>query len=271
VLIDIIPRLLVGGTLAGFAAGRAARRGQLTRGGMYAAFGVGTAAAIGGIGWAVALAVFFYSSMFFSRWRARDKRHRSRNVLPDARARTAWQVLANGGPFGLAAIGWALFGWWQAGLFAFGALATATADTWATEIGMALDATPRAMLTGRRVVPGTSGGVSVYGTAAAVGAAFVVSLCAVASITTPFDVSRLDGSLLEAVFVGGIAGTFADSLLGATVQSRRWCERCEAWTERRVHTCGAPSRHRTGIRWITNDVVNLLSGLVGGLAALGAW
>lgn len=258
--------MLIGGTLAGVAAGRAARRGQLTMGGEYAAFAVGTAAVIGGVMWALSLAAFFYSSMLLSAWRAPDKRQRSRDVLPDARARDAWQVLCNGGLFAVGAVAWGLFGSWHAGLFAFGALATSAADTWATEVGMALKANPRSILTLQHVVPGTSGGVSAAGSAAAVVGAFAIALCAVASFTTPFDIPRL-----EAVFLGGLAGALVDSVLGASVQSERWCEHCRAWTERRVHTCGYRSRHRRGLAWMTNDAVNLLSSAVGGVVAVGAW
>ncbi len=265
-LIDIIPRMLVGGTLAGLAAGHAARRGQLTMGGEYAAFAVGTASAIGGIGWAGSLACFFYGSAVLGEWRAADKRRRSHSVLPDARARDAWQVLANGGLFAAAALSWGVVGSWHAGLFGFGALATATADTWATEAGMVLGTSPRSILTWRPVVPGTSGGVTAFGWGASVIGAFLMALLAVASFTTPFDVPRL-----EAVFVGGMAGALTDSVLGASVQSRRWCEPCNAWTERRVHTCGFRSRHRRGFRWVTNDVVNLIATAVGGLVAVGMW
>jgi len=266
VIVEIIPRLLVGGTLAGVAAGHAARRGRLTTGGEYAAFAVGTAAVTGGVMWATSLLVFFYTSVLLSEWRAGDKRQRSQGVLPDARSRDAWQVLANGGLFAVAAIGWGVFGSWHAGLFAFGALATAAADTWATEVGMALAATPVSLVTGRRVEPGTSGGVSAFGTAAAVGGAFVIALCAVVSFTVPFDVPRL-----EAVFVGGVAGALADSLLGATLQSKRWCDVCEAWTERRVHTCGYRSHHVKGIRWMTNDLVNFIATAIGGVTAITVW
>ena len=266
VLIDIIPRMLVGGTLAGLAAGRASRRRQLTMGGEYAAFAVGTAAVVGGVGWGASLAAFFYSSVTLGHWRAGDKRHRSREVLPDTLARDSWQVLANGGLFAVAAVGWAFTGSWQVGLFGFGALATATADTWATEVGMALKSAPRSILTWQRVVPGTSGGVSAFGSAASVIGAFAIALCAVVSFTVPFDVPRL-----EAVFVGGLVGAIADSLLGASVQSRRWCEACAAWTERRVHTCGFRSHHRSGLRWVNNDVVNLIATAAGGFTAVLAW
>ncbi len=263
---DFIPRMLIGGTLAGVAAGQAARRRQLTLGGEYAAFAVGTAAAIGGLGWLAALAVFFYSSAQLTRWRAGDKRRRSLSILPDSRARDAWQVLANGGLFAVAAVVWTFTGAWQAGLLGFGALAAATADTWATEVGMALKAAPRSILGWQPVPTGTSGGVSASGMAAAVVGAFTMALCAVASFTVPFDIPRL-----EAVFVGGVAGALTDSVLGAAVQSRRWCETCREWTERRVHTCGYRTHHRHGLRWMTNDVVNLLATCVGGVVAVAAW
>lgn len=265
-IIDFVTRTLVGGTLVGVAAAYTYRRNDLTMGGAYAAFAVGTAAVMGGIGWALALAAFFYSAVLFGGWHAGVKRQRSFNVLPDSRARDAWQVLANGVLFAAAAVSWGIGGSWEAGLFGFGALATATADTWATELGMALDAAPRSILTGERVDPGTSGGVSAFGLAAAVAGAFLIALLAVASLTVPFDIPRL-----EAVFVGGLAGAVVDSLLGASVQSRRWCETCGAWTERRVHTCGFRSRHRAGFRWMTNDVVNLLATAVGGTIAVIAW
>lgn len=258
--------MLIGGTLAGVAAGRASRQGQLTMGGEYAAFAVGTAAAVSGTGFALSLLAFFYSSVALSRWRYEDKRTRSRNIIPESRARDMWQVLANGGAFAVAGMGWGLFGSWQAGLFAFGALATATADTWATEVGMALKAAPRSLLSLQRVEPGTSGAISVQGTSAAVIGAFAIALCAVASFTVPFDVPRL-----EAVFLGGCVGALADSLLGATLQSKRWCDECSQWTERRVHTCGYRSHHRKGFRWMNNDVVNLLATAIGGVTAVYAW
>lgn len=263
---DILPRTLIGAVLVGLVSVRAYRRGQLTYGGQYSAFALGTAAMAGGIGWAVALAAFFYSSMLIGGWRAGEKRERSRDVLPDERARDAWQVLANGGLFAVAAVIWGARGSWDAGLFGFGALATATADTWATELGMALNAAPRSILTGQHVAPGTSGGVSAFGIGAVVAGSFLIALLAVASFTTPFDIPRL-----EAVFVGGIAGAVTDSLLGASVQSRRWCQQCARWTERRVHTCGFRSRHAAGLRWMTNDAVNLLATAVGGLVAVYAW
>ena len=69
-ILDLLPRTLIGATLVGIAARRAQRRGQLTHGGAYAAFALGTASVVGGIMWAVALAALFYSSMLVGDWRA---------------------------------------------------------------------------------------------------------------------------------------------------------------------------------------------------------
>lgn len=261
-LIDLIPRALIGGAVAGAVATFANRQRQLTSRGAWAAFAIGTASAVGGVSWAATLLVFFQSSTMLSAWNAGEKRQRSYHVLPDAAARDAVQVMANGALFAACAIIWGATGNLSAGLFGFGALAAATADTWATEIGMVLQAAPRHILSGQPVAPGTSGGVSAAGFGAAIAGAFLIALCAVVSFGTPFDVPRL-----EAVLVGGLAGSLVDSLLGALLQSRRWCEQCRQWTERRVHTCGYRSRHARGLRWMTNDVVNLVATAAGGFVA----
>ena len=60
----------------------------------------------------------------------------------------------------------------------------------------------------------------------------------------------------------------ADSLLGATRQASYFCPQCNKPTESRIHRCGTPTTHVRGVRWITNDVVNLAGTLVGALAGL---
>jgi uncharacterized membrane protein len=69
----------------------------------------------------------------------------------------------------------------------------------------------------------------------------------------------------------GMLGMLFDSLLGATVQGRFFCDACGVATERRHHRCGRAARHTGGTRWITNDVVNAMA--TGAAAILGwmAW
>ncbi len=68
--------------------------------------------------------------------------------------------------------------------------------------------------------------------------------------------------------VGGFAGAMLDSLLGATIQLRRWCDACNRATERRIHVCGGVTRVAGGVTWMDNDMVNLISTAAGGLLAV---
>jgi uncharacterized protein (TIGR00297 family) len=182
-------------------------------------------------------------------------------VVEKGGARDAVQVLANGGVFALGAVLAAVVGP-PAGVrlsaAALGALAASTADTWATEIGTLIGGIPRALLTLRRAPPGTSGAVSLAGTLAMLAGALFVALVARALSLT---------SAVGLVTVAGAAGAMADSLLGATLQERRWCDACALATERRVHDCGAETRLVGGLVWMDNDAVNLIATLVGAVVA----
>jgi uncharacterized membrane protein len=69
--------------------------------------------------------------------------------------------------------------------------------------------------------------------------------------------------LLAAALLGGLGGTLFDSLLGATVQQVYWCPHCGKETERRVHSCGTPTRPLRGRPWADNEIVNLGCALAG--------
>jgi uncharacterized membrane protein len=70
---------------------------------------------------------------------------------------------------------------------------------------------------------------------------------------------------LAAVTVAGVAGALADTLIGATLQDRRWCDACGLPTERTVHDCGGVTRHVGGLVRIDNDAVNLFATVTGAL------
>jgi uncharacterized protein (TIGR00297 family) len=252
----------VGGLALALAIAVAARRARaLTTGGAAAAVVVGTVAVAAGWAWGALLIAFFVASTALSRWRRVEKERRTCGVVEKGGERDAAQVLANGGAFAVVAAGalaWPDPAWAAAGA---GALAAATADTWATEIGTLAAGRPRALLGWRPVPPGTSGAVSAPGTAAMfVGAAFVALVARLLGFAPIVAVAAL---------AGGIAGAVADSVLGATIQSRRWCDRCDVGTEQPTHTCGTPTRPAGGLAAVGNDVVNVACGAVG--AAVGWW
>ena len=64
-----------------------------------------------------------------------------------------------------------------------------------------------------------------------------------------------------------MAGSLFDSLLGATTQAIYHCPTCRKETERTLHSCGASTRLVRGWRWLNNDMVNLISSLVGAAIA----
>ena len=240
-----------------------ARRARvLDTSGTIAATIVGALALVAGWRWGVLLLLYFASSSALSRLGAPTKEHRTSGVIEKGGARDALQVLANGGVFALAATLATVFPhdarWLALGA---GALAASASDTWATEIGTLVGGTPRSILGLGPVAVGMSGGVTVAGTFAALAGAVFVSV-ATALLSWPTRVAI-------GVLIGGIAGSTLDSVLGASLQGRRWCDSCDCASERGIHDCGAPTRRAGGVAWLTNDVVNLACGLMGGLVALG--
>ena len=256
-------RLLLGAAIAAIIAIFARRARSLSTTGAAAAFAIGTIAAAAGMNWAVLLILYFATSTVLSRVGRVQKERRTSTVVEKGGERDAVQVLANGLVFALAALGMVAHPdarWLALGA---GSLAASAADTWATEIGTLYGGDPRSILTGRRLAPGTSGGVSLAGTAASVaGAAFVALVAAIGNGASDARIAHAG-----AVFLGGVAGSLVDSVVGAMMQSRRWCQTCQCETERMLHDCGSATTPCRGLRWIDNDAVNFLSTLVGGLLA----
>jgi uncharacterized protein (TIGR00297 family) len=160
-------------------------------------------------------------------------------VAEDKRGRNAAQVAANLGIAGLAAavaLNHRLPGTWYA-VVVVAALAEATADTLASELGEVLGGPPLLITTLRRVAPGTDGAISLAGTVAGTSGAAVVVLFAVSTF------NLRPGDALAAG-LGAVAGLFVDSLLGATAERRGW---------------------------LNNDAVNFLSTLAASAIATGAW
>ena len=288
---DAALRLTIGAALAVLVAFGGWVGGALTLGGALGAVLVGTLVfGGGGPAWAALLVLFFVSSSALSRWHA--------DLKVDAEARSAKgarrdlvQVLANGAvPAVLAVLALARGDAALAAAFAAfaGAVAAATADTWATEVGLLSDAPPALITTGAPVPPGTSGGVTVVGTLAAVAGATLVGLAAAALLATRdvFAVGILDARLVDwdalrllpVTAAAGLASAAVDSLLGATVQAVYRVDGAPDaaagadpahLTERPRRPDGSPRPLARGWRWVTNDVVNLVATAFGALVGWG--
>jgi uncharacterized protein (TIGR00297 family) len=227
----------------------------LTGGGAIAATLVGTLILLRtGVPGLLALGAFFVGATLISRL-APD---RTGALDGKGTRRDAVQVFANGAA---ASLGGLVPG---AGLWIVTAsLAAAAADTWATSTGAWSRAAPRDILRWHPVPPGTSGGVTIAGTAGA--------LVGAASVGVAAALGAGMAALFPLALVVGMLGMLADSVLGAALQGRFHCDACDLATEQRVHRCGQTSRATGGIRWLSNDGVNALATAASALAGLVAW
>ena len=158
------------------------------------------------MGWAVLLLAFFITSSALSRLFRKQKQGLDEK-FSKGHERDAGQVFGNGGVATLfAALHWfqpdAAWPW----LAFAAALAAVNADTWATELGVLNPAAPRLITHLRQQVEkGTSGGVSLGGTMAALlGSALIATLVVLVS---PIPGSGVGAWLL--VTLAGLAGCAA--------------------------------------------------------------
>ncbi|MBI5829902.1 MAG: DUF92 domain-containing protein [Chloroflexi bacterium] len=222
---------------------------------------------------AALLLTFFLSSSALSRFKESQKESLAEKFSKGSQRDLA-QALANGGAAALCAVGWGLTHgplWWV-GLCA--ALAAANADTWATELGVLSPHAPRLVSNGKTVEVGTSGGISLWGTAAALAGSLLIAFTAfIATLLDPTLSSILPYTYTPILITfAGLAASLFDSLLGATVQAIYYCDVCRKETERHpLHRCGAPTRPLRGWRWLDNDWVNFAATVAGAACAVALW
>jgi len=254
---------VIGTALAGGIAFLSRRARFLSASGAVATFILGTVIfGFGGWAWSVPILTFFILSSLLSRV-GKAAKLRYDLIFEKGSERDYAQVLTNGGIAGLLMILYLFYPAPEFYLCYLGALAAATADTWGTEIGVLWGRNPRLITTFRPVPPGTSGGVTAYGSLGAFLGAFLLSLSG-----NPFLLGEFTHRLAAVLFVAafsGFLGSLVDSYLGATVQVQYQCPVCHKITERTVHCQGAPTTAVRGVQWMNNDWVNFLATISGAL------
>jgi uncharacterized membrane protein len=234
------PRILAGLVLSTFIGGVAYQRKSLSASGWLGAIITGTLIfGFGGWTWGLTLITFFITSSALSHFRQAQKQRLAGEKFEKGGRRDLWQALANGGAGALLAL---LYG---------------------------LSNEPLALVlitSGRRVEPGTSGGVTLYGLAASLAGAALIGV----TMVLLFRIERgvWVPLLLPAAALSGLAGSITDSLIGATIQVM-YRSTAGNETERRTDKAGQMLPQFRGWRWMNNDMVNLISSLVGGLIAIG--
>ncbi len=183
----------------------------LTRRGSFVAFLLGFYfAGIKGWEWLIPVLLFFLSSAAFTK-----VHHAIKGVGKKTTARNAWQVIAN---IIWAVTSSALFLLTQNEifiLFFIAFVAAVTADTWASEIGPLLNKRCFSPSTMRMVPAGTNGGISFFGSLAALAGATIIS-----SISYYLFFGLWQWDIIAILSVSAFLACFADSLLGAFVEDK---------------------------------------------------
>lgn len=205
----------------------------------------GVAVGLGGWAWIIPAAVFFSATSVLTGYRRPGRSTGMRGMS---------QVAVNAGlPVLVPVVGYAFTGdpvWYAVSI---GGIAAGIADSWASEVGRFSAREPLSVAGFRRVPKGTSGAVSPLGSAATVLGALLVG-----------GFGALFGGLamVPVGLAAGVAGSLADTLIGASVQARFVCGTCQATVEDRLH-CGTPTTASAGWRWVDNDAVNAVANLTG--------
>jgi uncharacterized protein (TIGR00297 family) len=241
----------------------------LDRGGAISAFLIGFVTFVtptDGWKWFIVLLVFLMVSSYMTHYKFQTKR--KKGFAQEKGGARGWpNVTANGIIAGLLALLLPYFPR-EPVLAAFlGAVATANADTLATEIGLLNPSDPRLITNLRRIVPaGTSGGISIFGELATLFGALLIGIAAglLGMTGNPgWSLSVLIGTTM----IAGLVGCTVDSVIGATVQGIYKCSVCNKITENRRH-CGAPSISLRGHKVVDNNVVNLIATISGATFAV---
>ena len=245
--IGVVSLLLKTASLSGFVAG-------MILGGVVIVFG----------GWDAFIVIAFFHVVAAAFTRFRYEKKRRMGVAQEKGGARGWGNVVANGAWAAAAVGFESIVGGRGFVGAYlASVSTGLADTLATEIGLLSRREPRLITDLRKTVErGASGGVTPLGTSVALLASATIGALAVA-LTGPIGVDGMlagtpASTMLLTSVVGGLVGTTADSIIGATVQGMYVCESCGKTTEKRVH-CGIPSRRIRGHPFIDNNVVNFTS------------
>jgi uncharacterized protein (TIGR00297 family) len=283
---DILIMYLVAGLLASVALSVLAIRAKvIRRGAMPQSVMVGTLVTLSGFPSVLLFILFLAYTTLVTR--LGKERKVKLGVADDVEGRKANQVVAVGFTPAVMAMASSIMyavGLTEAsGVFLasyVASLAAASADTWASEIGVLSRGRPILFTMPRaRVSPGTSGAVTPLGELSSLAGSASVALTYLA-LTRVFNTSPLwvkfnwgslnpSIQLVLLIIALGYVGEVMDSVIGALTQPKYYCDRCGVVTEQEVHTCGERTRLIYDPRVkLSNEAVNLLESLIAAVLAI---
>lgn len=206
--------------------------------------------------------LFFLSCNVVGKISKRLRKGKTEIAEKKGHRRDVMQVVANGLMTTIAALLW-FFTSKTVALIMFGAaVAEATSDTFAGEVGRLSKSGPVSIRNFRPVPVGMSGGVTFLGMVGAFLSSAMIAFC--------WYIWFQGVSVYAAVLVClmGFAGAVMDSYLGASVQAHYVDPDTGMLTENDEKD-GRRLELAQGIRWVDNDMVNLMSNVFSSVFALG--
>jgi len=214
---------------------------------------------LGGWQFTLPILVFFITSSILSGV-GKYKKQTVETMYQKSSQRDFYQVMANGGVPTIIFILIIISGDFYLYTLFLISIAAATADTWATELGIFSKKDPFLITNLQAVKPGTSGAVSVAGSSASLLASILIGCSGFIFLSFSWDIFVI-------IALCGFAGSVIDSFLGATVQGQFECQSCLKLTESSSH-CDVPANLVKGKIWLDNDLVNIFSILAATLLGL---
>jgi uncharacterized protein (TIGR00297 family) len=220
-----------------------------------------------GLGWPglFIIMVFFLVAAISTRLKYDYKR--SIGFSQEKGGARGWKnTFANGGVAAISAYSILLFGEYVFAATFLGALATTTADTLATEIGLLSKSRPR-LITNlyQKVGAGTSGGISLIGEIMVILSCLLIGISSImVGFTETTGFSNIQ--VITITIIGGLVGAHFDSFLGATVQGMNKCVVCGIITESGTHH-GKNTLKIKRLKFIGNNFVNFISTIIGAVMA----
>lgn len=206
--------------------------------------------------------LFFLSCNVVGKISKRLRKGKTEIAEKKGHRRDVMQVVANGLMTTIAALLW-FFTSKTVALIMFGAaVAEATSDTFAGEVGRLSKSGPVSIRNFMPVPVGMSGGVTFLGMVGAFLSSAMIAFC--------WYIWFQGVSVYAAVLVClmGFAGAVMDSYLGASVQAHYVDPDTGMLTENDEKD-GRKLELAQGIRWVDNDMVNLMSNVFSSVFALG--
>ncbi len=133
-------------------------------------------------------------------------------------------------------------------------------DSLASDIGTLSNKKPYDIFRRTYVEPGLSGGMSLLGSVSSLIGAIIFSLVIILLVNLSFVV-------LIPLTIIMMFGSFMDSMLGSLAQIKYKCNNCGIITECPTH-CNMPCERYRGFKFINNDMVNMLSSIMVGIASI---